>query len=109
MGELSPLEKILKTPGLVHLAEKIFDNLEYKPYNPKYAWPRACYDLNQSSRRILDDPKFWLRRFGQLSKENQKDWINVIQLENRFVIKTPFCFMRKRHQVQIIPFYCNTF
>ena len=82
MAEISPMERILNTPGLVHLAEKIFDNLEYKPYNPKYAWPRACYDLNQSSRQILDDPKFWLRRFGQLSKENKKDWINVIQLEN---------------------------
>ena len=82
MAEISPMERILNTPGLVHLAEKIFDNVEYKPYNLKQPGQEVCYDINQSSRQILDDPKFWLRKFEELSKENQKDWINVIQSEN---------------------------
>ena len=28
-GKLSPLEKILKIPGLVHLAEKVFGNFDF--------------------------------------------------------------------------------
>merc|ERR1711974_510636 len=75
MAEVSPLEKILNAPGLIHLAENIFGNLEYEAVE-------ICFDISQSSRQILNDPMFWLRKFGQLSKENQKDWINVIQSVN---------------------------
>ena len=69
---VSPLEKILKNPGLVHLAENIFDNLSHEDME-------VCREINQSSKEIFDNPMFWLRKFGSLSKENQKDWINVIQ------------------------------
>ena len=70
MGELSPLEKILKTPGLIHLAEKVFGNFDDV---------KICRDINQSSREILDNPMFWLKKFESLSKKNQKDWIKVIK------------------------------
>ena len=37
-AEISPMEKILNTPGLVHLAEKIFDNVN-----------KVFFPLNSSS------------------------------------------------------------
>ena len=77
---VSPLEKILKNPGLVHLAENIFDNLCHEDME-------VYRDINQSSREIFDNPMFWLRKFGNLSKENQKDWINVIESVDMFVKK----------------------
>ena len=79
-SEVSPLEKILKNPGLVHLAENIFDNLCHEDME-------VYRDINQSSREIFDNPMFWLRKFGNLSKENQKDWINVIESVDMFVKK----------------------
>ena len=72
MAESSPLEIILNTPGLVHIAENIFNNLDDKDVE-------VCRDINRSSKQILNNPMFWLRKFGQLSKENQKDWFKVIQ------------------------------
>ena len=70
--EVSPMEKILKNPGLEHLAENIFGNLSDEDVE-------VCRGINQSSREILDNPMFWLRQFGSLSKKNQKDWFKVIQ------------------------------
>ena len=61
--EVSPLEKILNNPGLVHLAENIFGNLADED-------AEICRDINRSSKQILDNPMFWLRKFGNLSKEN---------------------------------------
>ena len=71
-AEMSPLEKILNKPGLVHLAENIFGNLADEDLE-------VCRNINQTSKEILDNPMFWLRKFESLSKENQTDWIKVIQ------------------------------
>ena len=68
----SPLEIILNAPGLLHISENIFNNLDYKDLE-------VCRNINRSSQQILDNPMFWLRKFGQLSKKNKKDWIKVIQ------------------------------
>ena len=77
MAKVSPLEIILNTPGLVHLAENIFDNLDHESL-------QVCRDINQSSKQILDNPMFWLRKFGQLSNEkNRKDWIKVLRFMNK--------------------------
>ena len=73
--KINPLEKILNTPGLIHLAEKIFNNLDYKGLE-------VYRNINQSSQQILENPMFWLKKFRQLSKKNQKDWIKVIQSVN---------------------------
>ena len=70
--KISPLEIILNAPGLLHISENIFNNLDYKDLE-------VCRNINQSSQQILDNPMFWLRKFGQLSKKNKKDWIKVIQ------------------------------
>ena len=69
---VSLLENILNNPGLTHIAENIFGNLADDEVE-------VCRNINQSSKEILDNPMFWLRKFGSLSKENQEDWINVIQ------------------------------
>ena len=73
------LEKILNNPGLQHLAEKIFDNLNFE-------YLAICRGINESSKQILDyqmnKPIFILRKFSGISQQNQKDWIEVIQSAN---------------------------
>ena len=70
------LEKILNNPGLQHLAEKIFENLNYD-------YLVICQGINQSSKQILEyqmsKPLFFLRKFKGLSEENQKDWTKIIE------------------------------
>ena len=68
------MENIVSNPGLQHLAENIFWNLNVKNL-------KICGLINQSCQQILDNPMFWLRKFEHLSKANQKDWIKVIQSE----------------------------
>ena len=73
------LEKILNNQGLQHLAEKIFDNLNFE-------YVTICRGINESSKQILDyqttKPMFILRKFRGISQQNQKDWIEVIQSAN---------------------------
>ena len=68
----SKMEKIISNPGLQHLAEKVFWNLDVEDL-------KICGQINQSCKQILDDAMFWLRKFQNLSKEHQKDWIKIIQ------------------------------
>ena len=69
------MEKIIKNPGLQHLAENIFLNLNYSDL-------KKCQLINQSTSQILDNPMFWIKELSRkgLSKENQNDWIEAIQL-----------------------------
>ena len=69
------LENFLNNPGLQHLAENIFLNLNYKDLD-------ACQLVNRSSKSILGNPKFWLSKFIQIgmSKNIQNDWIKAIQI-----------------------------
>ena len=55
MAEVSPLQKIFNTPGLVHLAENILDNLDYEGIH-------IYQDINHSSQQILSNPMFWLKK-----------------------------------------------
>ena len=66
------MEKIISNPGLQHLAEKVFWNLDVEDL-------RICGQINQSCKQILKNPMFWLRKFRYLSQESQKDWIKIIQ------------------------------
>ena len=66
------MENIISNPGLQHLAEKIFLNLDVE-------YLKNCGLINQSCQQILDNPMFWLRKITGLSKKNQKDWINAIK------------------------------
>ena len=69
------LENFINNPGLQHLAENVFSNLNYQDIT-------ACQLINRSSRLILNNPGFWLKKFIQqgMSKKNQNDWIKAIQL-----------------------------
>ena len=67
------MESIITNPGLQHLAEEIFWNLDVKNL-------KNCAQINQSCKQILQNPIFCLRKFEKLSKKNQLDWIKVIQL-----------------------------
>ena len=66
------MEKIISNPGLQHLAEKVFWNLDVEDL-------KICAQINQSCKQILQTPIFCLRKFEHLSKKNRKDWIEVIQ------------------------------
>ena len=75
------METIINNPGLQHLAEKIFWNLDVEHL-------KICGLINQSSQQIFDmpmfqNPMFWLRKFNGLSMKNQSDWANVIQSARR--------------------------
>ena len=65
------MEKIIRNPGLQHLAENVFWNLDVEHL-------KMCAQINQSCKLILQNPFFCLRKFEHLSRENQKDWIKVI-------------------------------
>ena len=72
MESISPMEKILNIPGFVHLAEIIFGNLDHDHLE-------VCGQINISSKQILANPLFWIKKFTALSKEKQNDWTRVIQ------------------------------
>ena len=60
------MEEILRNPGLQHLAEEVFWNLDVEDL-------KICAHINQSCKQILQHPIFCLRKFEHLSKENQND------------------------------------
>ena len=66
------MEKIINNPGLQHLAENVFWNLDVENL-------KQCAQINYSCKQILQNPLFCLRKFNGLSKENQNEWIKVIQ------------------------------
>ena len=70
------MENLINNPGLQHLAENIFLNLNYGDL-------KKCQLINQSTSHILDNPMLCIKALIQkgLSKEDQKDWIEAIQSE----------------------------
>ena len=66
------MEKIIRNPGLQHLAEKVLWDLDVDDL-------KICAQINQSCKQILQNPIFCLRKFKYLSEENRKHWIKVIQ------------------------------
>ena len=66
------METIIRNPGLQHLAQEVFWNLNVEEL-------RICAQITQSCKQILKNPIFYLRKFNGLSKKNQKDRINTIQ------------------------------
>ena len=69
------MEKIINNPGLQHLAEKVFWNLDVENL-------KKCAQINHSYKQILQNPLFCLRNFNGLSKVNQNEWIKAIQFLN---------------------------
>ena len=82
----SAMNAIINNPGLQHLAEGIFCNLNYEDL-------KICEEINDSTKRMLANPFFWLQKHirSGLSKKNQDDWTEAIRLTNnteleRFVL-----------------------
>ena len=85
------MENFIINPGLQHLAETIFLNVEVKNLF-------ICENINWASKKILENSNFWLKkwRVRGLSKKNHEDWKKAIQLTQN----TPFeanikLYMRK--------------
>ena len=66
------MEAFINNPGLQHLAEKVFWNLDVEDL-------KICAHINQSCKQILQHPLFCLRKFEYLSMENQNEWMKAIQ------------------------------
>ena len=66
------MEKIINNPGLQHLAEIFFLNLDVEDM-------KICKQINKSCKQIFKNPMFWLRKFRHISKESQTNWIHIIQ------------------------------
>ena len=54
------MEKIIKNPGLQHLAEEVFWNLDVEDL-------KICAQINQSCKQILQNPIFCLSKLSELS------------------------------------------
>ena len=69
------LENLTNEADIQHLAENIFSCLSYKDLE-------ACQLINQSSRVIISNPRFWLKKLVQngMSKNNGNDWLKSIEL-----------------------------
>ena len=104
-------EKILNNPGLQHLAEIIFGNLEVEHF-------KICRLLNQSAKRILDgpmfqDPMYWLKKFRGLSIGNQYDWAKAIQsvqnsFERKYAIISYLQWNLQKEVMDDLPCYTNS-
>ena len=69
------MENIIKNPGLQHITENIFWNLDHQSIE-------NGRQINQSCKEILDNPLFWLGKLIRLglSKKDQMDWMKAIQM-----------------------------
>ena len=68
------MEKIINNTGFQHLVEKVFLNLKHQELE-------ICAVINQSSKQILDNPMFWLKKYVSkgMSKKNETDWATTIK------------------------------
>ena len=69
------MEAIINNPGLQNITEEIFFNLSYENL-------KIFLFVNRSSKQILNNPFFWLKKLIRrgLSKKNQEDWTKAIRL-----------------------------
>ena len=103
----SILDQIVINPGLQHIIEMIFFNLDYKDL-------KKCNLINAAIKKILINPMFWLKkwRFNKgLSTKNQSDWIKALQMtKNTNFEKNVILYIKKviklGHYVDI-PCYIN--
>ena len=85
------MEKIINNPGLQHLSEKIFWNLNYGDL-------QKCHTINQFCKEILESPLFWLKIFIRrgMSEQNQMNWSKAIQIsKNNHMEKHVLNYLRK--------------
>ena len=66
------MDLITKTPGLQHIAEQIFSNLDRNSL-----W--QCQKVNDYWWNIIMKPLFWLKPSTKLSEEHQNEWMRFWQ------------------------------
>ena len=54
------MEAIIKTPGLQHISEDIFQFLDKTSL-------KNCREVNSSWKKVLDQPPFWLKKLEEIS------------------------------------------
>ena len=82
------MEKIIRNPGLQHLAEKVFWNLDIEDL-------KICAQINLSCKQILQNPIFCLSKFEHMTKKNKEDWIKAIQsVKNSDIGIVIICFLK---------------
>ena len=72
----SIMDHISNHPGLQHIIENTFVNLDYKDL-------MACKLMNKSAKKILDNIMFWLKKWrlrNGLSQKNMADWTKAIKI-----------------------------
>ena len=71
------MDQIVNTPGLQHIIEMIFFNLDFDDL-------MNCQLVNKGMKQILETPMFWLNKWKfdnkGLSKKNQLDGIKALQM-----------------------------
>ena len=76
LKQIPIMVQIINAPGLQHIIEIIFFNLDFKDL-------MNCQLLNKSVKIILENSMFWLKkwRFNKgLSKTNQNNWIKALKM-----------------------------
>ena len=66
------MDRITRTPGLIHIAEQIFSKLERNDL-------LQCQEVNEYWGSVLRNPWFWYNRMmknSTLSQEHRKEWSN---------------------------------
>ena len=96
------MEIIINNLGLQHLAEKIFTNLDTEHL-------KICRLINLSCKQILENPLFWLKKFKNLSKENEKDWIKILkEVKNLEVINAIISYLQWNLKKEAVDLQCYT-
>ena len=85
------MNQIIQNPGLQHIIENVFLNLDFNDL-------LSCQLINQSCNELLKNPMFWLKkwRLRGLSKKNEADWAKAIQMtRNTNFEKNIFLYFKK--------------
>ena len=78
------MDQIVNTPGLQHIIEMIFFNLDFEDL-------MNCQSVNKSCKNILENPMFWLKKWSfdrGLSKKNQVIWIKALRMTKNTNLET---------------------
>ena len=96
----SKMEKIINNTGLQHILEKVFWDLDVEDL-------KICGQINQACKQILENPMFWLKKFRSLSKDNLKDWLQVIKLaKNTDKEKAIICYLQWNLKKEVLDVPC---
>ena len=94
------MDLITKNPGLQHVAENIFLNLNHKSI-------LKCQNVNTKWKKILESPFFWLKKcvcqFGLSEKiqENQSQWLKLFQNLNDPILEEVIMIFFKDREIKL--------